>query len=151
MSITTHQLFQHLATNIVKSIDDPLWETAYIEVFISNKASKTTSSVAGYFKPNDPTDHDFSIGPEFKLIETSFNLYELSKANPSDKPFNKYKFTLNNDGTFNIEFKYDQDYEYIFSIHPDSEEYDSIEVEDMRAIKSWKGLPENHPRPWLQQ
>lgn len=152
MSISTHHLLQHLATNIVKSIDEPSWEAAYIEVSMSNKASKSTSSVAGYFKPNDPTDYDFNLGPEFKLVETSFSLYKLSKKEPNDKPFNKYKFTLNNDGTFDIEFKYDEDFAYMKSLDADSDEFDELlDLDVTDLIESWEGLPQDHPRPWLHQ
>lgn len=147
---SNHQLLQHLATNIVKSIDEPSWKSAYIEVCISDKASRSTIATGGYFISDDTTDHDFQIGPEFDLIETSFRLYELSKKTPNDNPFNKYKFTLNNDGTFDIEFKYDEDFAYMKSLDADSDEFDEfLELDVTDQIESWEGLPEDHPRPWV--
>lgn len=153
MFSSSQDIYQHIAGQMVQSIQEPNWTTSWLVIF-SNYGSETIRIKTGFYSNNDPNTvkafdpfHCVNHG----LGKATSKLYELMKEDSEDKPFNKYKFTLNNDGTFDVEFKYDQDYEYIFSIHPDSEEYDSIEVKDMRAIKSWEGLPKDHPRPWLYQ
>ncbi|MDO6422774.1 hypothetical protein [Saccharophagus degradans] len=150
---TDMEIYQYLATCIVKAIPVAEWSKAEFSVLLSPDGA--TAEWGDYFVGNEIAGQfdidDGAEGAVAKTIEASKSLYEQHQRTPDDKPFNKYKFTLNNDGTFDLEFKYDNDFEFIHSIHPDSNEYDAIDTIDMRAIKSWEGLPQDHPRPWLQQ
>ncbi|MDO6422776.1 immunity protein YezG family protein [Saccharophagus degradans] len=148
---TEHDIYQHFASCIVKAIPNPNWETAYLTVAISGNA---TQQVCGYFTANNPKDFDYDIDDgadmDAQVMEAALSLRNIHRARENSDAFNKFKFTLHNDGTFNVEFKYDTDFKYAESLNGDSQEYsDLLAYNVIDSIESWEGLPKDHPRPWL--
>ena len=144
-------IYQHLAKIIVKAIPDPLWIKAELEV-MSHNGSKYITLKSRYYSPSSTKTNYFNpyiTGTE--NIETATaELYRARYSESNEKPFNKYKFALNNDGTFDIEFKYDEDFAYMKSLDADSDEFDELlELDVTDQIESWERLPQDHPRPWL--
>ena len=148
---TDQAVYQHLATIAVRAIPNPEWDRAEFEIFSHDGSENITLRSRYYGSPEDTSTHfnPYIKGDE-KLEVATADLYNFLQKSPDDKPFNKYKFTLNNDGTFKIEFKYDDDFAYLSSLDAESQEFDDLlELEVVDQIESWEGLPEDFPRPWL--
>ncbi|MBU2986778.1 hypothetical protein KO528_15545 [Saccharophagus degradans] len=150
-----YEIYQYLAENIVKAIPAPDWDKAEY-IAMSQNFERHLIEYASYFKIKTNENFDFDLDEGSNIPATgykiSMSLFELHKKKQEDKPFNKYKFTLNNDGTFDIAFKYDEDFAYMKSLDADSDEFDDLlELDVTDQIESWEGLPQDHPRPWLHQ
>lgn len=145
-------IYQYIAKCIVRAIEDPEWEKA--EYFVSYSQRGAISEWGEYYKKNKLAGQfDIDDGSSNALADTfdaTKSLFNLMKSQANPTPFNKYKFTLNHDGTFDIEFKYDEDYAYMKSLDADSDEFDELlELDLLDQLESWEGLPEDHPRPWV--
>ena len=146
---TTHDIYQHIATHIVQCIQEPNWKTGWL-IVSSNRGSETINIKTGYQSNGATKTFNPFYSAEHNLGKATSSLFNLLKNKTNDNPFNKYKFTLNNDGTFDIEFKYDEDFAYMKSLDADSDEFDELlELDVTDQIESWEGLPEDHPRPWV--
>ncbi|ABD79598.1 immunity protein YezG family protein [Saccharophagus degradans] len=151
---STAEIYQYIAECIVRAIPDPEWEKAEFLVSYSQRGALSEwgdyykkSELAGQFDIDDGADTAFA-----EIFDATKSLFNLMKTQVNATPFNKYKFTLNNDGTFDIEFKYDEDFAYMKSLDADSNEFDELlDLDVTDLIESWEGLPQDHPRPWLQQ
>ncbi|MEC8011608.1 MAG: immunity protein YezG family protein [Pseudomonadota bacterium] len=87
--------------------------------------------------------------PSKDLASLFFELYhEMASANSQVMPWNKCLFELDYEGNFDFQFKFDNDYDW--SIHLDicSDEYHKLDIETIKRIKSWEGLPEDFDRYW---
>ena len=78
-----------------------------------------------------------------------YALHDLMKKNETDNPWNKLHFTLKPDGDFDIEFKFDKDFAWYNSLDADSQEFDNLDLDIIKQIQTWDGVPESTPKYWL--
>ncbi|MGR6839879.1 immunity protein YezG family protein [Aliivibrio wodanis] len=90
-----------------------------------------------------------------KCADAFFSLYKLMKKDESNIPWNKARFELKPDGSFDMKFKYDEDFAWFQDLDlgkkQESDLFDALldsGVDDI--INSWEGLPEDFDRYWLK-
>ena len=70
------------------------------------------------------------------------------QKNTNDVPWNKCRFELLSDGSLDVKFKLDLDFEWYKSLDPDSEAFDNLNYQTVDLIKSWEGVPKDFDRNW---
>jgi len=70
------------------------------------------------------------------------------KKDESDIPWNKARFELESDGSYDVKTKFDEDYIIHTGLDADNAELDSLSSDFHLAIESWEGLPDDMLRPW---
>lgn len=109
--------------------------------------------VAQKFVDSQGKEHQFSTFIQNdQVLDTNLPqafLALLEKmAQEGEIPWNKAAFSLTEDGDFELEFKLDDDWEYVRNLDSDSLEYDLLDVDLIDQVKSWEGLPDEVERPW---
>ncbi len=153
---TDIDIYQHIGQAMFNALPDE-WESAYF-YFRMLRANGACEYVEGYLVNGE--DHDFSVDEidgeyeDSQCVEAFYALYNLMKKDPSDVPWNKARFELMPSGSFDIQFKYDEDFAWYLNLDLDNKQdcklFDSVKPKDVRQIKSWEGLPEDFDRYWLK-
>lgn len=144
-------IYHHIGQSMFNALPDE-WDSAYFYFRMLNERG-SCEYVEGYLLGSK--DYDFSVNEidgeyeDSKCTEAFRRLYKNMKKNESDVPWNKARFELKPDGDFDIQFKYDKDFEWLVAVDHCSDAYERLSSDDMSVIKSWEGIPEDFNRYWL--
>ncbi len=147
------EIYNHIGQSMVEALPEP-WFKAYSYVLLDNVDEGVMSFVDTFFKANqDDNEQDFFLDIKKRMprVRAYQALYKFMQKTPDDVPWNKARFTLTNDGDFDIEFKLDEDLIWLNNLDADSQEYDDLDINIEDQIRSWEGLPENADRYWLKK
>ena len=116
------------------------------------KVDSSMQSKQTYLHKGEKYDFDVNIidgvAKRTKCSKAFYSLYHLMQKSPQDVPWNKASFQITAEGDFEIDFKYDEDFAFLNSLDPDNDRYPTSD--EILAIESWEGLPEDAPRYWKQ-
>ncbi len=153
---TDIDIYQHIGQAMFNALPDE-WESAYF-YFAVLRENSSCEYEGNYFL--NEKEFNFSVNKidgeyeDSECDEAFFALYELMKKDPSDIPWNKARFELMPSGSFDIQFKYDEDFAWYLNLDLDNKQdsklFDSVKPRDVRQIKSWEGLPDDFERYWLK-
>ena len=143
-------IYNHIGEAMFNALPDS-WDEAWIEVVLY-EVDKHIQLVQGfinkgvvdYFSVNKINGDYVSSGCD----KAFFDLYKAMQKNDSDIPWNKAKFYLDQEGEFEIDFKFDEDFDYYKTLKPNSEDYKKLDIEVEKKILTWDGLSKDTPRFW---
>ena len=137
-------IYYKIAHEIINATPDG-WERAYLDAFIY-KVDEVISIGGNYYLNGVESFLDINaIDGEYVSSEAHtafFELYKGMKKNKNDVPWNKCRFELMSDGSLDVKFKLDLDFEWYKSLDPDGEDFDNLHYQTVDSIKSWEGLAE---------
>ena len=149
---TDHDIYSYLGQTMFDRLPD-VWDTARLDVLI--QSIDRSSSIGAFYSHND-VESRFDLDKINGVLQSTdcdlafFALYKLMQKGEKDIPWNKARFQITSEGDFEIDFKYDEDFEWYKALDIDSKEYDDLDIDIINQIKSWEGLPEGAPRYWKQ-
>lgn len=87
---------------------------------------------------------------ELETLQKEFmDLRRIMIDQNGDFLWNKGCFTIGLEDFSIFEYKLDADMEWLINRGPNNKAYKNIDQQTLVDIMSWEGLPEDHPRPWL--
>lgn len=154
---TFEDIYQHIGQAMFNALPDE-WDSAYFYISIKRIYPRSCEYEESYFLKG--VEFDFSVDEidgdyeESGCTDAFFELYDLMQKDDSDVPWNKARFELKPDGSFDIQFKYDEDFAWLNSLNlrkkKDNDFYESVDIDIINEIKTWDGLPEDFDRYWLK-
>jgi len=152
-------IYHHIGQSMFNALPEE-WDSAYFYFRMLNERGDCTY-INGYLLHDNSFDFDFDVDEidgeyeDAKCADAFFSLYKLMKKDESDIPWNKARFELKPDGSFDMKFKYDEDFAWFQDLDlgkkQESDLFDALldsGVDDI--INSWEGLPEDFDRYWLK-
>ncbi|MGR6839874.1 immunity protein YezG family protein [Aliivibrio wodanis] len=145
-------IYHHIGQSMFNALPEK-WDSAFFYFRMLNERGDCTY-INKYLLHDNSFDFDVNqIDEEYenaKCAEAFRALYKLMKKDESDIPWNKARFELKPDGSFDMKFKYDEDFAWLVAVDHYSDAYERLSANDMNLIKSWEGLPEDFDRYWLK-
>ena len=150
---TVDDIYNYIGQAMFDALPDK-WSEAWVEVLIY-QPKISISFVQQYLVGGGAKPKDFNVDEiNGNYIESNVDkaFYELHGVMKKDdqSAWNKARFYITAEGDFEIDFKYDTDFEWYKSLDVDSKEYDDLDIDIINQIKSWEGLSEGAPRYWKQ-
>lgn len=144
------EIYEHIGQSMYNALPDE-WDIAYLDMRIIQEGR--SSGIKGTYFINGErrfysVDTIDGEAIDSKCDHAFYALYKMMKRNDTDMPWNKARFELEPDGSFDLQFKLDKDFIVYKSLDADSPEFDSLSSDFHIKIESWEGLPEDMPRPW---
>ena len=129
------------------------WDRATFYALIVT-VDKAMQSKQTYLHQGQKHDFDVNIingvAKRTKCSKAFYSLYRIMQKGEKDLSWNKARFQITSEGDFEIDFKYDEDFEWYKALDVDSKEYDDLDIDIIHQIKSWEGLSDDAPRHWKQ-
>ncbi|CAM3821483.1 immunity protein YezG family protein [Parendozoicomonas haliclonae] len=147
---TVDDIYQFIGQAIYNALPDEWDEAKFTAILIEIDhfiESRQHYSLGGDIHSFDIEDTDEDIAWD----EAFYALFKLMRKSESDIPWNKAQFSLLADGSFDLEFKYDPDLQWLNTVERDSASYKAMNSKDILKIKTWDGLPEDNDRTWIKQ
>ncbi|OBU29060.1 DUF600 domain-containing protein [Photobacterium kishitanii] len=114
---TFEDIYQHIGQAMFNALPDE-WDSAYFYISIKLIYPRACEYKESYFLKG--VEFDFSVDEndgDYGCTDTFFELYDLMQKDDSDVPWNKARFELKPDGSFDIQFKYDEDFAWLKSLN----------------------------------
>ncbi|MGR6839877.1 immunity protein YezG family protein [Aliivibrio wodanis] len=141
-------IYHHIGQSMFNVLPDK-WDRAYF-IFKMLEVDNAALSEQFYMKGNDFFGFDVDEDEYSETFEAFDCLFKMMQTNDLDTPWNKARFELKPDGSFDMKFKYDEDFAWLVAVDHYSDAYERLSANDMNLIKSWDGVPEVYDRYWLK-
>ncbi len=148
---TVDSIYEFIGQEMFNSLPDE-WVSASNYTLLENFEKGIISQVNLFQRTKSSNEEAFRFAPSkvLELIEAYKSLYQIMQSSNTEAPWNKARFQITSEGDFEIDFKYDENFEWYRSLDIDSKEYDDLDIDIINQIKSWEGLPDDAPRYWNQ-
>jgi hypothetical protein len=145
---TVEEIYDHIGNVMFNTLPDK-WTVAWLDVYL-DLSSGMVSVTPLYLQSSgdhNPLYFDVTVGDN-PYFEVAFpELHELLERTSTENSWNKCRFILQTDGSFELEFKFDADLDWVLGLTPDEEAQLDDDLDF--AIRQWPGLKEDAYRPWL--
>lgn len=147
---SAEEIHQHIGQSMFDALPEQ-WDKAYCDIGLSRE--NTCGFMAGtYYTGGEEKFYSVDIIDGVlkysQCDEAFYALYKMMKKDESDIPWNKARFELESDGSYDVKTKFDEDYIIYTGLDADAAEFDSLSRDFYLAIESWEGLPDDMPCPW---
>ncbi|WP_103654451.1 hypothetical protein [Agarilytica rhodophyticola] len=76
-------------------------------------------------------------------------LHDCTRIKPFNQKWNKARLIIHDDQRYIFQYKFDRDIHAAYSVMQGQSELKRLDEETFKKIRTWEGLSNNHPRPWL--
>ncbi|WP_158657840.1 hypothetical protein [Agarilytica rhodophyticola] len=76
-------------------------------------------------------------------------LQDCTRIKPFNQKWNKARLIIHDDQRYIFQYKFDRDIHAAYSVMQGQQELKHLDEETFKKIRTWEGLSNNHPRPWL--
>ena len=149
---TIDEIYNHLGQSMFNALPEH-WEKAWFEALLLDPEGAMQSNQEYVYNGQTfffNTNKINGIAKNAKCGKAFYALYKLMQKDENDIPWNKARFEIEPDGSFDMQFKYDEDFAWYNDLDPDGKEYDELDIDTINQIETWEGLPVEFERYWLQ-
>ncbi|WP_337909212.1 hypothetical protein [Vibrio cholerae] len=144
MPQSVEELYGYIGQSMYDSLPDE-WVVSWLDVCIDTR--KCRANIMPFFMEKAEVRKSTSFIMPVDLEQCFVAMHSYFQQSQEDKAWNKCRFILRPDGDFDLEFKFDRDLDYLYSLA--GGDVARVEESLVNAIRSWSGLKEDAYRPWV--